>query len=243
MKKIYEVGRLLAEPVLPPLYKQIRYRLKQLVSQRPATPQILDVGGRKSPYTIGVKAAVTVIDLPRESDIQRQLNLGVSDRMITEIIAKRSNVSTVIVGDMTRLGLPSDNFDIVVSVEVLEHVETDELFVSEVARVLKPDGIFLMSTPNGDWVANKNPDHKRHYKRSELLQLLEKHFDRVEIDYAIAGGRFRKMGLKSWSVSHPSTIGMSVIGNLINSIESNPDRLRDKAYGTHHLIAVARKSV
>jgi SAM-dependent methyltransferase len=239
--KLYETSRLLLEPLLPPLYRQVRQKLQRLVNFRDGRLAILDVGGRKSPYTIGLHAQITVIDLPRESELQQKLNLGVDDTIVNQIRQRRSNIERVIFGDMTCSDLPDKTFDLVVSVEVLEHVEKDELFVSEVFRVLKPGGIFLMTTPNGDWVINRNPDHKRHYKRTELKQLLEKHFADVSIDYAVAGGRCRKMGLKSWSLKNPPAIALSMFGNVVNSIQSSGDEIKCRAKGTHHLIAVAKK--
>lgn len=238
---LYEIGRLLAEPVLPPLYAQVRQRLRALLRSSRALPDVLDVGGRKSPYTIGLDAKITVIDLPRESAIQKQLNLGINDDVLETIQLRRSNIHEVIFGDMTDSKLPGESFDIVVSVEVLEHVEADERFVSEVARVLRPGGRFLMTTPNGDWVKNTNPDHKRHYRRHELTRLLERHFNEVQVSYAIAGGRYRKIGLRPWSVGKPITTALSAFGNIVNSRQSAGERLRDTATGTHHLIAVATK--
>lgn len=242
--KMYETGRLLLEPVLPPLYRQFRARLRKIIKTNfaPALPQILDVGGRKSPYTIGLPARITVIDLPRSSEVQNELHLGINQQIINQIKERRSNIEEIIFGDMTNSDFPDAIFDVVVSVEVLEHVEEDERFVSEVSRVLKKGGIFLMTTPNGDWVENKNPDHKRHYKKEQLKQILEKHFDDVAVDYAIVGGRYRKMGLKSWSLNHPITIASSIFGNVVNSIQSSGEALKDKAEGTHHLIATARKT-
>ena len=143
---------------------------------------------------------------------------------------------------MTNSNLPDAGFDIIVSVEVLEHVEEDERFVSEVFRVLKPGGIFLMTTPNGDWVENKNPDHKRHYKKKELNALLNKFFQEVSVEYAILGGRYRKMGLKSWSLGRPFVTASSILGNVVNSIQSANGELKYQAKGTHHLIAVAKKT-
>lgn len=239
--KIYEMGRLLAEPVLPPLYKHVRARLRKIINGNSEAPRILDVGGRKSPYTIGLPARITVIDLPRNSDVQKELHLGLNEQIINQVKQRRSNVEEVILGDMTDSGLPDASFEMVVSVEVIEHVEADERFVSEISRVLKPGGIFLLTTPNGDWVENKNPDHKRHYHKEQLQQLLEKHFSDVQIDYAIAGGRYRKMGLKSWSLKKPATIALSIFGNVVNSIQSSENKVREKAAGTHHLIAVAKK--
>lgn len=239
--KIYEMGRLLAEPVLPPLYKQVRARLRKIINGNSESPRILDVGGRKSPYTIGLPARITVIDLPRNSDVQKELHLGLNEQIINQVKHRRSNVEDVILGDMTNSGLPDESFDLAVSVEVIEHVEADERFVSEISRVLKPGGIFLLTTPNGDWVENKNPDHKRHYHKDQLQQLLEKHFSDVQIDYAIIGGRYRTMGLKSWSLAKPTTIALSIFGNVVNSIQSAENKVREKSAGTHHLIAVARK--
>lgn len=239
--KLYETGRLMAEPFLPPLYKHVRARLRKIIEDFPGEPRILDVGGRKSPYTIGLPARITVIDLPRESDVQKQLNLGINEQIVKQTRERRSNIAEVVFGDMTCSGLPGGSFDYVVSVEVLEHVEEDDLFVREVARVLKPGGVFLMTTPNGDWVENKNPDHKRHYKKAELDALLGRYFDRVTIDYAIVGGYYRKLGLRSWSLGHPIKTASSIFGNVVNSIQSANDQIKSRAAGTHHLIAVAGK--
>lgn len=240
--KIYEMGRLLAEPVLPPLYKQVRARLREIIKKSSGSPLILDVGGRKSPYTIGLPAQITVIDLPRSSDVQEELNLGINDSIVKQARQRRSNIKDVIFGDMTCSDLPDESFDYVVSVEVIEHVEADDRFVSEISRVLKPGGIFLLTTPNGDWVENKNPDHKRHYKKGELNALLNKYFDEVTVEYAIAGGYYRKLGLRSWSLNHPIKTASSIFGNVVNSIQSANGELKHRAEGTHHLIAVARKT-
>lgn len=240
--KIYETGRLLAEPFLPPLYKQVRTRLRELLEKSAPESRILDVGGRKSPYTIGLPARITVIDLPRRTEIQRELNLGINDAVLEQIKRRRSNIERVVLGDMTNSDLPDAEFDFVVSVEVLEHVEEDERFVSEVARVLKPGGIFLMTTPNGDWVENKNPDHRRHYRKNQLSELLEKYFDKVTVEYAIAGGNYRKMGLKPWSLQRPLQTAGSIVGNVVNSFQSAGEAIKIQAENTHHLIAAAEKS-
>lgn len=43
---------------------------------------------------------------------------------------------------------PDDAFDVVFADNVLEHLETPSMVFGEVARVLKPGGIFLVKTPN-----------------------------------------------------------------------------------------------
>jgi 2-polyprenyl-6-hydroxyphenyl methylase / 3-demethylubiquinone-9 3-methyltransferase len=49
-------------------------------------------------------------------------------------------------GEIAQQGL--NQFDIVCSMEVIEHVTDPAAFVAELARHLKPDGLLLLSTPN-----------------------------------------------------------------------------------------------
>src|SRR5262249_50091640 len=150
-----------------------------------------------------IKALVTIIDLPRESELQERLHLGLLPAHVESLRKRRTNVERIVLEDMTRTTLPDDFFDFVVSVEVLEHVEEDARFIQQVYRVLKPGGVFMMTTPNGDWVKNTNPDHKRHYTRVQLLRLLSAKFSVAKVEYAIRGGVFRRYGMQAWSVRAP----------------------------------------
>ena len=239
--KRFERTYLLLESLLPPLHHRMRRDLRRLAGLAGGTPEILDVGGRKSHCTIGVPGWITVSDLPRRTELQEQLNLGVTPSMAGLLFQNRSNIRAVVFDDMTRSELPDGSFDCVMAIEVLEHVEEDDRFLAHVRRVLKPGGWFLMSTPNGDFLPNHNPDHKRHYTRAQLAALLAKHFEEVEVEYAIAGGRYRRMGLRAWSPRKPLRTLMSMFGNVINRLQSADARLREQARGTHHLIARAGK--
>ena len=158
----FEIARILAEPVLPHVYAKARHDLRRLTCRG---SDVLDVGGRRSPYTVGLRAHVTIFDRPRESDVQRRLDLGVDDGVLQAVRRRRSNIDAIIFGDMTRCELPSASYDGVVSVEVIEHVREDDAFLDHVARVLKHDGWAYFTTPNGDAIENTNPDHVRHYRR------------------------------------------------------------------------------
>ncbi len=50
-------------------------------------------------------------------------------------------------GTGEKLPFPDNTFDRVICSEVLEHVPDPELFLAEIRRVLKPDGIFAASVP------------------------------------------------------------------------------------------------
>jgi len=49
---------------------------------------------------------------------------------------------------LDKLSLPSDHFDAVTMWQVIEHLSNPKATVQEVARILKPGGIFAVSTPN-----------------------------------------------------------------------------------------------
>ena len=73
-------------------------------------------------------------------------------------------------------------FDVVVSFETIEHVEDEAAQLREVFRVLKPSGLYILSTPN-DWGTDeKAPFHVRSYTLESLRTSIE-HFFRIESIY------------------------------------------------------------
>ncbi|HEX3069201.1 MAG TPA: class I SAM-dependent methyltransferase [Thermoanaerobaculia bacterium] len=87
----------------------------------------------------------------------------------------------------TRLPFADRTFDLVVSLETVEHIDDDETYAKEMGRVLKRDGLLICSTPNrrvlnpGRTLSDHpfNPFHIREYSANELETLLRGHFGRV----------------------------------------------------------------
>lgn len=77
-------------------------------------------------------------------------------------------------------GIESESFDYVISFQVIEHIEDDHQFVKEIARVLKPGGQFIVTTPNKNMSITRNPWHVREYTIDELDNLLKDYFSSVE---------------------------------------------------------------
>lgn len=233
----FEICYLCLEPFFPPLQRGIRAELKRLARSRRQPMEIVDVGGRFSNYTIGVPALITVTDLPRNTEVQESLHLGATDSMMDHLLRRRSNVRNVHFDDMTSSNLPSEAFDCIVAVEVLEHVDDDQAFVREVARVMKRDGRFIMTTPNGEAVPNVNPDHKRHYSRQQLLDLLLQHFSAVRVEYAIPGGLLFGLGLRSWTWRHPLRTAVTMLSACLCTLDPRSRSRRAKSTSTNNLIA------
>jgi ubiquinone/menaquinone biosynthesis C-methylase UbiE len=67
---------------------------------------------------------------------------------VTPSIFRYAPVTCAALGNDGRLPYPDTTFDIVCSLEVIEHVEDHFAFCREIARVLKPGGTVVISTPN-----------------------------------------------------------------------------------------------
>lgn len=53
-----------------------------------------------------------------------------------------------LVGDGESIPLKDNSVDVVITFETIEHIKNYSKFLDEVARVLKPDGLAIVSTPN-----------------------------------------------------------------------------------------------
>ncbi len=76
-------------------------------------------------------------------------------------------------------GLADNNFDTVVSFQVIEHIQDDNLFIKEIYRVLKPGGKLILTTPNKKLSLTRNPWHIREYTAVGLQQLISNHFKKL----------------------------------------------------------------
>lgn len=90
------------------------------------------------------------------------------------------------IADCTELGLRNDSFDIVVSIELIEHLVQVDQYLAEVCRVVKPQGFYFMSTPNRRVSSTPSGEaswafHEREFTPDELADLLGSYFEKVEI--------------------------------------------------------------
>lgn len=226
-QKAYELLYRLLSPLDQPLAQRVRRTLLKLNPEH-----LLDVGGRRSNYTIGLNK-VTISDIPRESAQQNDLDLGFTDPLRASVLKRRSNVTEYVCDDMVSTGFEAATFDVVNATEVLEHVTEDDRFVANVAKVLKSGGYFVMSTPNGDFIPVPYPDHKRHYKAAELGALLRRHFREVRVEYCVNSGVLSGIGYR-WGV----------LGTWAYALSAALERLGFGGTGPAnkgHLFAVCRK--
>jgi SAM-dependent methyltransferase len=77
------------------------------------------------------------------------------------------------------INIEDNSFDTIVTFQVIEHINNDNLFVEEIYRILRPGGKALISTPNIEMTLTRNPWHIREYTSRQLQDLTAKFFSKI----------------------------------------------------------------
>ncbi|AMO98692.1 methyltransferase domain protein [Collimonas arenae] len=87
------------------------------------------------------------------------------------------------VGSCAEIPLPDASIDMVVSFETIEHHDQHEKMMQEIKRVLRKDGVLLISSPDKYYYsiepANINPHHVKELYEHEFKQLLEGYYKNI----------------------------------------------------------------
>lgn len=97
------------------------------------------------------------------------------DKDCCEFASERTGLQ-IINGSITELPFQDEMFDLVCAFDVIEHVEDDQLAVSEMKRVAKKDGVIFITIPTfmSLWSHHDVINHHfRRYKYSQIEKLFE----------------------------------------------------------------------
>ena len=108
--------------------------------------------------------------------------------------------------DLQRLPVADSSAEVVVTLQTIEHLHDQPGFVAECARVLRPSGTLVVSTPNRltfspGRATPLNPFHTRELNAAELAALLDPHFS-VSRMLGVSHGR----GIARWERRHGSLV-------------------------------------
>jgi SAM-dependent methyltransferase len=113
----------------------------------------------------------------------------------------RAAGATVFNGDVAVARYPDDHFDMVVSLEVLEHLPAPLADLAELCRVTRPGGLLLLTTPNFDGLSRRclgarwrviDPEHLGYFTRRTLGWTLRR------AGYREVCATSRSLDLMSW---------------------------------------------
>lgn len=113
------------------------------------------------------------------------LGLDISPRFLADA-RKQFSALPLVNGRGTLLPFADHSFDAIISFEVIEHVEDDVAFLTEIKRVARPNALIAISTPNrlvASGATEKPLDifHVREYTFGQFQELLSRVFSSVSM--------------------------------------------------------------
>lgn len=89
-------------------------------------------------------------------------------------------------GEAAKIPMDDSSVDILVSFETIEHHDKHEEMLNEIKRVLKPEGILIISSPDKGYYEKyysgiKNEFHVKELYKEEFQALIEKHFSYLSL--------------------------------------------------------------
>lgn len=103
---------------------------------------------------------------------------------------RERRLRTLIHGDLTCLPFKNESFDLIVALDILEHIEEDQVAVSEFYRALKPGGIGIFTVPAHPFIWSEHDialHHVRRYTMKTFKALLKsQNWKPLKISYAIS---------------------------------------------------------
>jgi SAM-dependent methyltransferase len=123
--------------------------------------------------------------------------------------------------DIYDLKLEEGSFDVVVSLQVIEHLHQPDRFMEEIHRVLKPDGLCVITTPNRELLSPGsdtpvNPFHIFEFNCEEFKQYLNRFFPSVEVWGLFHTGRLywhdrlASLDKRGWRFRMPSGLNQKI---------------------------------
>jgi SAM-dependent methyltransferase len=132
--------------------------------------------------------------------------------------------------NLAELPLPDLSVDVVVNFQVIEHLWDQAQFVAECARVLRPSGLLMVSTPNRITFSPGrdtpiNPFHTRELNAAELTELLvDAGFADISVHGLFHGPRLREMDAR-----HGGSIIDAQIAHALADTPWSPELAADVA--------------
>jgi SAM-dependent methyltransferase len=145
-------------------------------------------------------------------DRARQVIALDADAPAAEHAARTYPAVDVVRGDLHQLPFADGAVEVVTNLQVIEHLHDQESFVAECARVLRPAGTLLLTTPNRITFSPGrdtplNPFHTRELSAGELAELLERDFVVTRMMGLGHGPRLRR-----WERRHGSVMDQQLAG-------------------------------
>ena len=132
-------------------------------------------------------------------DLKNSLDLGSADGSFVKVLKENGfNALGLDIKDLNfendKFTQKDDTFDLITAISVIEHLSNPNNFLTEVKRVLKKDGFFILVTPNWKF------DMKNFYNDPTHI----KPYTTTSINFLLESFKFKNIKIVPWLVCKPS---------------------------------------
>jgi len=103
---------------------------------------------------------------------------------------EKRNLKNLVRGDVRDLPIAESSVDLVLALDLLEHIEDDERLMNEIRRILKPGGFLLATVPAHQYLWSEHDEalhHYRRYSKTDFLRLVKNRgFSLIKYSYVIS---------------------------------------------------------
>jgi len=120
-------------------------------------------------------------------------------------VAKAYPQINLVQGNLVQTGFADGTFDLVVSLQTIEHLWEQPRFVAECARILNHTGLLVLSTPNRLTFPSGNWYHTRELTAAEFTDLAEAEAEH-QLEIVETLGLWHGEELARWEAQHGSCV-------------------------------------
>jgi len=142
-------------------------------------------------------------------NVNQKFSLDIADLPLKQYIKKTK--WHPLCGDLMKLPYRDNSFDFLSAIDVIEHIRDDEYAVSEISRVLKKNGIVVITVPHRMKYYTQQDrliGHYRRYEINKIASLFERHKLKVIRTFGVYGQLMRIADIQS---SNPEKIEKNLI--------------------------------
>ncbi|MFC1678586.1 class I SAM-dependent methyltransferase, partial [Patescibacteria group bacterium] len=118
---------------------------------------------------IGCGAGALLSELKKNSEC-----FGIDKSPLAIKFCRKRSLNNIKYGDATNIPYEDHKFDLVLALDIIEHVQNDDQAIGEIKRVLRPDGKAIIFVPVFNFLWSKTDEISNHYRRYHLKDLESK---------------------------------------------------------------------
>jgi SAM-dependent methyltransferase len=109
------------------------------------------------------------------SKLKRWQPIGLDFSHLAMKFCRKRGIRNLMIGDVVKLPVQSDSMDLILALDLIEHIERDDLMAREFHRVLRPGGYLMATVPAHQFLWSDHDialHHHRRYSYKSFMRLL-----------------------------------------------------------------------